>query len=216
MQLKLAKKSVIFVTALAGILTVITIIFSIMLLKENASVLGEFDDEPATYVGYYDEDREPSDNPDNAEFADNPGEEEFDFVASYDTDPIIAGAEQEIIIEQELFRLVNELRSSVGVGQLSHDDSLYRAARIRAAESATRFSHTRPNGSSYQTVFEEVGFNNYTVIGENLVYRTSSETISEEELYSIAALLFQQWQESPGHYENMVKPEYECGDVGFK
>jgi len=113
-------------------------------------------------------------------------------------------------VEQTIVTLVNELREELGLDPVASNDMLKAAAIIRAVETEESFSHTRPDGSSAFTVFEEEGIAYpYKVVGENLGMATYY--MDEEEM---AELLFNGWVESEGHYENMVKPEYKEIGVG--
>ena len=113
-------------------------------------------------------------------------------------------------VEQTIVTLVNELREELGLDPVASNDMLKAAAIIRAVETEESFSHTRPDGSSAFTVFEEDGIAYpYKVVGENLGMATYY--MDEEEM---AELLFNGWVESEGHYENMVKPEYKEIGVG--
>jgi len=69
----------------------------------------------------------------------------------------------------EVIRLINEERAKVGVSPLVEDPSLIVAAGLRAREAAQRFSHTRPNGSKWNTIFFEFEISAYRR-GENLAY----------------------------------------------
>jgi len=113
-------------------------------------------------------------------------------------------------VEQTIVTLVNELREELGLDPVASNDMLKAAAIIRAVETEESFSHTRPDGSSAFTVFEEDGIAYpCKVVGENLGMATYY--MDEEEM---AELLFNGWVESEGHYENMVKPEYKEIGVG--
>lgn len=113
------------------------------------------------------------------------------------------------VIESELIRLVNELRASVGVQSVTQQSQLTQGALIRAEEQNQSFSHTRPDGGSWQTTFDEIGYTG-TVYGENLV-STSADFSNETEA---AEYLFDLWKESPEHYENMINPEYNQIGIG--
>ncbi|MBP5175318.1 MAG: CAP domain-containing protein [Treponema sp.] len=113
------------------------------------------------------------------------------------------------------FNLVNEFRTGneayywnkdnrtktnlVGkLGTLTLDEGLCRAAQIRADEISTNFSHTRPNGSSCFTVFEECSLR-YGTRGENIAAgcKAGRDTFiqwkEENEMY-----------EGQGHRRNML------------
>ncbi len=84
------------------------------------------------------------------------------------------------------------------LGRLTLDEDLCRAAQIRANEIVTKFSHTRPDGTSCKTVLTELSipWNNR---GENIAagYSSGSQT-------------FNQWKEDSenhdgqGHRRNML------------
>jgi uncharacterized protein YkwD len=103
----------------------------------------------------------------------------------------------------EMLRLVNTERARVGVGPLRLNSMLGEAADVRAYESYVNFSHTRTNGSRFSTAITEVGYN-WSYVGENLAAGNRSVLAS-----------FNQWMNSQGHYENMIRPEYEFMGVGY-
>jgi len=97
-------------------------------------------------------------------------------------------------LASEVFALTNELRKENGLAPLTRDDALDRAAALRAAELAEKYSHTRPNGKSCFSAFDECKVD-YTVAGENIAAG-----------YITAADVCNAWAESEGHFENI------CGD----
>lgn len=105
------------------------------------------------------------------------------------------------LIADTIFQLTNELRQEQGVGQLARNDALTQVAKIRAMETETNFSHTRPDDSPFHTVLESVY--NYQMAGENLAMGTYHGSNTE-----MAAFLFDGWVESQGHYENMIEPGF--------
>ena len=73
-----------------------------------------------------------------------------------------------------------------------------------AAEQVERFGTTRPDGSSWDTVLSvDVPTPNHGR-GENLAMVTASERIS----HRTAADWFEQWKESPSHYETMMQEAF--------
>lgn len=114
------------------------------------------------------------------------------------------------IIEDEIFRLVNELRAEKGVQPVTKNEVLTAAANKRAVESAVSFSHTRPNGTSTFTIFtEEEYYYPYRFVGENLGMATY---LYDEEI--MARFLFNGWKESQGHYETMINGDFEEIGIG--
>lgn len=98
---------------------------------------------------------------------------------------------------EAVFALVNQERAAQGLTPLTLDESLCKAAEIRAQELGTYFSHDRPDGSSCFTVLDEVGISSYHAAGENIAIR-----------YTDATSVMQGWMESPGHRENILSPDY--------
>lgn len=112
-------------------------------------------------------------------------------------------ANKHVISFNEALELVNKEREKAGVAPLTINTSLNSAAKIRACESATNFSHKRLSGDDFQTILEEQGIN-YSYCGENLAAGNST----------IAATI-RQWRNSPGHYENMINPNYTQMGIGL-
>ncbi len=95
---------------------------------------------------------------------------------------------------------MNELRSSVGVGPLSIDDTLNSYAGTRAIEATTKWSHTRPNGAQG---CDMIPANKWR--GENLSYVVvPGFSFSEEEQEKAAQIMFDNLVASPTHYDNMT------------
>ena len=69
--------------------------------------------------------------------------------------------------EKEIFDLINEYRKSAGVKELKWSSTLHNLAAIRAEESSVKWSHTRPNGKNFVSVFNEYGID-AGYVGENL------------------------------------------------
>ncbi len=106
----------------------------------------------------------------------------------------------------EVLSLVNQERVRNGLNKLTWGDSCASAAEIRAEEIVKSYSHTRPDGSSWDTAcMEPSGFSNY-LEGENLVVGNSA--VSPET--AVAA-----WMNSEKHRENILNPEFTKLAVGF-
>ncbi len=65
---------------------------------------------------------------------------------------------------KEVFDAINLKRIDMGLSELVWNDYIYQAAQVRAEELTAEngFSHTRPDGSNYATVFEEFGIEHST------------------------------------------------------
>ena len=89
---------------------------------------------------------------------------------------------------------VNRDRAAQGLGALRMDAELTRAARVRAREIALRFSHTRPDGSSWRTVSS-------AAYGENIARGQNT-----------ADKVMAAWMSSDGHRRNILRASY--GSIG--
>lgn len=104
---------------------------------------------------------------------------------------------------EKVIELVNKERAAVGASALVSDPKLNEVAALRAKEIAESFSHTRPDGSSCFTAFNEAGIVNVHM-GENIAagQRSASEVMKD-------------WMNSQGHKENILDPEFTRIGVGF-
>lgn len=107
------------------------------------------------------------------------------------------------IIESEIHRLVNEEREAQGVTSLAINPQLVKASRKRSEEIVTDFSHERQGISSF-SIFKEPEYEYiYQAVGENIVMATYQGSPKE-----MGAYFFKLWKESPGHYKNMISPNF--------
>lgn len=96
----------------------------------------------------------------------------------------------------------NRLRAEVGQSPLTLDENLAAYAAVRAKESSTMFAHTRPDG---QDALDIDLFTGYGAIGENLAAGNASPE------YTVAT----QWRNSPGHYQNIISPDFSRIGMGY-
>lgn len=104
---------------------------------------------------------------------------------------------------RQVLNIVNRERAAVGLSALSWSDELANAANIRAKEMVVLCEHTRPNGTSCFTVFDECGIQ-YRYAGENIAW---GQTTPEE--------VMKDWMNSPGHRANILKGDYGKLGVGY-
>ncbi|MGX7107101.1 G5 domain-containing protein [Hutsoniella sourekii] len=109
------------------------------------------------------------------------------------------------VYNNEMLRLVNDLRRGLGLHEYTLDQDLADAAGIRAREQAAYGSlrsngkpHTRPDGTSYKTVSPKAYGEN---MAENWFTGNPYEMMSER---AVAEKFFDQWKTSPGHYAAMT------------
>ena len=98
--------------------------------------------------------------------------------------PVQAKAMGLSVSSQEVFNVVNAVRSSYGLGHLANSAELTYCAAVRAQESSIYFEHARPDGSAWYSVNPAVQF------GENLLWTSYDRTA--EELVTL-------WMNSPTH-----------------
>lgn len=99
----------------------------------------------------------------------------------------------------EVLRLLNIYRMEKGLQPLSTFAEVQEAANIRAKELFLYCSHTRPNFTSYETVFQEVG-------APALSTKITSWAENIASGQRDAADVMTSWKLSPGHNANMIKP----------
>lgn len=107
----------------------------------------------------------------------------------------------------EVVRLTNEFRAENGVDPLTINIDLTAVAMVRAEEITEVFDHTRPDGTSAFTAFDEGGF----VLGTNSWRRAENIAYG----YSSAEAVVEAWKNSTtGHRENMLNAEFNIIGVG--
>ncbi|MCL2447213.1 MAG: CAP domain-containing protein [Oscillospiraceae bacterium] len=109
----------------------------------------------------------------------------------------------------EVLRLVNVERARAGLRPLAPHPNLNRAAQVRTREIDDHpsvggyWSHTRPDGRNWITVFNEVTVSGRRISGENLARGHGSP-----------AHVVQGWMNSPGHRNNIMHPHFTHMGVG--
>lgn len=103
----------------------------------------------------------------------------------------------------EVLRLVNVEREKVGVAALKEMASLVPMADVRAQESASSFSHTRPNGTRCFTIFADNAVK-YSAAGENLAYG-----------FKTPAAVVAAWMNSEGHRRNILDAAFKFVGTGY-
>lgn len=104
---------------------------------------------------------------------------------------------------KDVVDLVNAERAKKGLAPLTIDLKVQAAAMVRAKECEQRFSHTRPNGSSFATALKEQGVS-YRSSGENIAWGQRSP---EE--------VMKAWMNSSGHRANIMNPNFTTIGVGY-
>lgn len=107
-------------------------------------------------------------------------------------------------MKQEIVSLINKERVRIGLNELEVSPKVMQAAQIRADECTVSYSHTRPNGKSFNTVFKDV----------NLA-SGGRENIASGVVFGSAQTIVEAWFNSPGHYEALTASAYNYIGVGI-
>ena len=98
--------------------------------------------------------------------------------------------------------LVNIEREKLGLAPLLYSDKLGEMAQVRANEILTLFGHTRPDGRSCFSIFDDFEIN-YKSIAENIA--AGQET---------SAVAVEWWMNSDVHRNNILNPDFRYIGVG--
>lgn len=102
----------------------------------------------------------------------------------------------------QVVKLVNEERAKAGLSPLTVHNGAASAAQTRAREIERSFSHTRPDGSSFNTALTAAGVN-FRGAGENIAYGQSTPQ-----------QVMEGWMNSSGHRANILNSNYTSIGVG--
>ncbi len=126
-----------------------------------------------------------------------------------------------IELRRELSQKINQLRNSKGLKPLESNIILRKAAKNQSVYMAEnkKLGHSQLKfelGSPKKRVKYFKGFE-FVLVGENVLHTSRIRLpLNKKKLESIADEMFLSWKNSSGHYANMVKPEYEFGDIDFQ
>lgn len=104
---------------------------------------------------------------------------------------------------KEIVDLENAERAKEGLAPLTIDTKVQAAAQVRAKECEQKFSHTRPNGSSFATALKE----------QNVSYRSAGENIAWGQ--RTPEQVMNAWMNSSGHRANIMNPNFTTIGVGY-
>lgn len=136
-------------------------------------------------------------------------------------------------IEYQVHQHINEERTDRGRSPLSYNTDLREIARYHSEDMANKsyFAHDSPSGETMQDRYEKFGFDCRVQVSSTL-YMSGAENIAATYAGSdvqtesgvtnhnrnetkIAQGLVQQWMNSPGHRENILKPEWQSEGIGI-
>lgn len=112
-------------------------------------------------------------------------------------------------VEDEILSRINLYRKNAGISPLAwHEDSYY-FAELRSREYLELFSHTRPNGKAWNTVYTDSNIVLVGFAGENL-FKGWGYDVEE-----IAAVAVEAWMNSPGHKANIMDTRFNYISIAF-
>lgn len=111
-------------------------------------------------------------------------------------------------------QLVNEARAGQGLAPLRLDDALNRAAQAHADDMLKRdyFAHASPEGDSVRDRYRAAGGAPVRRVAENLgrSFDTTGPPAAD-----VVRRLHDGWMQSPGHRENILRPNLDRFGFGF-
>jgi uncharacterized protein YkwD len=135
-------------------------------------------------------------------------------------------------IEREVHRFINKERSGRGLSTLSYDTGLQEIARYHSEDMATElyFAHESPEGETMSDRYDRFGYecrveisgDRYATGAENIAYTYADSNVQTEsrlENYgnnetAIARGLVNQWMNSSGHRENILRSYWQSEGIG--
>jgi uncharacterized protein YkwD len=94
--------------------------------------------------------------------------------------------------ELEIFKSINAYRNKNNLPGIIWSDELYIAAAVRAGETNTLFSHERPGGRKWKTIFDDLGiYSPYSAENIAIGYDSAGKAVDA-------------WIESEGHRANIL------------
>jgi len=139
----------------------------------------------------------------------------FNFSISAQITPL-----QSKILRQEFSQHLNNLRQSLELGPLIHNEILRKAAKNQSVylTKIKKLSHQQSK-SYLSTPLKRVQFfdgNEFDRVGENVLYTKEVKLpLRQQDLADIAKDMFTAWKNSPGHYANMINPYFSFEGIDF-
>ncbi len=117
-------------------------------------------------------------------------------------------------LERRVFELTNEERRRHGLAPFEHDDVLAEVARRHSADMVRRgyFDHVTPEGVTPEQRIASRHRRLVGLAGENVWAGTGYDASDPE---ALARKVVDDWMESPGHRENVLRPGFTHLGVGL-
>jgi len=136
-------------------------------------------------------------------------------------------------VADAIHQAVNEKRVEHDVAEIGHDDKLASIAEDHSEDMVNNdfFSHTAPDGSSFEQRYQEAGYecripisnNRYLSGAENIGYTWADQDVKTEgddtvnhdnDEDSIGQGIVRQWMNSPPHRENILQQTWSVEGIG--
>ncbi len=116
-------------------------------------------------------------------------------------------------VEDLVFELTNKERQARGVAPLIKDEELRQLARAYSNDMLVRrfFDHTNPDGVPFEERITDQYNHRVFLIGENIWY---SSGYHYSRVQQLAREIVDDWMNSPGHRENLLRPAFTHLGVG--
>lgn len=98
----------------------------------------------------------------------------------------------------EMLGYVNEVRKQYGLNEVYGLELLESAAKVRADELVMSYSHTRPDGTNFDTAIDSTGISWWNC-AENIASTTNTDAGAKE--------IFDAWMNSEGHRANILNAD---------
>jgi len=105
-----------------------------------------------------------------------------------------------------MLQLINEEREYNHMPALKLDETMQKAADHRVSELLINFSHERPDGRNFSTIFAEF----------NLAPREGAENIAWKNIELDVLAFHNAFMGSPVHRVNILNPKYSIIGIGFR
>lgn len=129
----------------------------------------------------------------------DPPETQSPEAAIYEISDYSPGSLEYAVAEQ-----INACRADAGLEPLAMNGWLCGVASVRAYEVSVSWSHTRPNGSGWQTVLSDYGCG-YSAAAEELVHASGYD----------AAAIVGKWMSAESNSADLLSPDYTTIGVGI-
>lgn len=134
-------------------------------------------------------------------------------------------------LEYAIHKQINKVRDRHGLAALQFDTELRAPARYHSQDMATNdyFAHESPSGGTVQDRYERFNYEcrvsmdgvRYATGGENIAQtwyeesvRTGNGTVYYDSIDELAEGVVQQWMDSPGHRENILREFWQTEAIG--